>query len=71
MPWTCVPCLSVCLFDICVPTSGYVWCPPQEEMALELINSPDYELQMYQHSYLRSTVILILSLFMVLPGSPW
>jgi anoctamin-9 len=40
-------------------------------MALELINSPDYELQMYQHSYLRSTVILILSLFMVLPGSPW
>ncbi|XP_073908253.1 anoctamin-9 isoform X2 [Castor canadensis] len=43
----------------------YGWDEDQEEMALELINSPDYELQMYQHSYLRSTVILILSLFMI------
>ncbi|KAL4671641.1 hypothetical protein H8959_004350 [Pygathrix nigripes] len=43
----------------------YVWDEDQEEMALELINCPDYKLQPYQHSYLRSTVILILSLIMI------
>ncbi|XP_077913651.1 anoctamin-9 isoform X2 [Halichoerus grypus] len=45
----------------CGPALG----PVQEEMALELINCPDYELRPQQHSYLRSTVILILSLFMI------
>nr|XP_035954110.1 anoctamin-9 isoform X1 [Halichoerus grypus] len=43
----------------------YRWDEDQEEMALELINCPDYELRPQQHSYLRSTVILILSLFMI------
>lgn len=39
-------------------------------MALELINCPEYKLQLHQHSYLRSTIILILSLFMVPLGCP-
>ncbi|XP_023039178.1 anoctamin-9 isoform X1 [Piliocolobus tephrosceles] len=43
----------------------YVWDEDQEEMALQLINCPDYKPQPYQHSYLRSTVILILSLIMI------
>jgi hypothetical protein len=38
-------------------------------MALELINSPHYKLKDHRHSYLSSTIILILSLFMVLPGA--
>lgn len=58
------------------PTPGSAvpeaWCPcPQEEMALELINCPNYQLRPHQHSYLRSTIILILSLFMVLLGDAW
>ncbi|KAF5913678.1 hypothetical protein HPG69_007593 [Diceros bicornis minor] len=43
----------------------YGWDEDQEEMALELINCPDYQLRPYQHSYLRSTVILVLSLLMI------
>ncbi|XP_073745950.1 anoctamin-9 isoform X2 [Callorhinus ursinus] len=43
----------------------YGWDEDQEEMALELINCPAYELRPQQHSYLRSTVILMLSLLMV------
>lgn len=38
-------------------------------MALELINSPYYELKKHHHSYLNSTIILILTLFMVLLGA--
>lgn len=38
-------------------------------MALQLINCPDYQLKTHHHSYLSSTIILILSLFMVLPGT--
>lgn len=38
-------------------------------MALGLINCPDYQPRLHQHSYLRSTVILLLSLLMVLRGS--
>lgn len=38
-------------------------------MALELINCPDYKLRRHQHSYLRSTIILVLSLLMVHRGS--
>lgn len=37
-------------------------------MALQLINDPHYKLQRHEHSYLKSTIILILSLFMVLLG---
>ncbi|XP_064432485.1 anoctamin-9 [Mirounga angustirostris] len=43
----------------------YMWDEDQEEMALELIHCPDYDLRPQQHSYLRSTVILVLSLFMI------
>ncbi|XP_014651309.1 PREDICTED: anoctamin-9 [Ceratotherium simum simum] len=43
----------------------YGWDEDEEEMALELINCPDYQLRPYQHSYLRSTVILVLSLLMI------
>ncbi|XP_039696922.1 anoctamin-9 [Pteropus medius] len=43
----------------------YGWDEDQEEVALELINCPDYKLRPHQHSYLRSTIILILSLFMI------
>ncbi|XP_006230651.1 anoctamin-9 isoform X2 [Rattus norvegicus] len=43
----------------------YEWDEEEEEMALELINSPHYELKKHHHSYLSSTIILILSLFMI------
>lgn len=43
----------------------YGWDEDQEEMALQLINDPHYKLQRHEHSYLRSTIILILSLFMI------
>lgn len=56
--------------DARVPRLSRVCWPPQEELALELINCRDYKLQTHQHSYWRSTVILVLSLFMVLLGSP-
>lgn len=53
-----------------VPCLRCVRRPLQEEMALQLINCPDYTLQPYQHSYLRSTAILVLSLLMVVLGDP-
>ncbi|OWK10456.1 hypothetical protein Celaphus_00004981, partial [Cervus elaphus hippelaphus] len=43
----------------------YGWDEDQEEMALGLINCPDYQPRLHQHSYLRSTVILLLSLLMI------
>uniref|UniRef100_H0XJH2 Anoctamin n=1 Tax=Otolemur garnettii TaxID=30611 RepID=H0XJH2_OTOGA len=43
----------------------YGWDEDQEEIALELINCKNYKLQLHQHSYLRSSVILALSLLMI------
>ncbi|XP_058160840.1 anoctamin-9 isoform X2 [Dasypus novemcinctus] len=43
----------------------YGWDEDQEEMALELINCPEYKLQPQRHSYLRSAAILVLSLLMI------
>uniref|UniRef100_A0A673THP8 Anoctamin n=1 Tax=Suricata suricatta TaxID=37032 RepID=A0A673THP8_SURSU len=43
----------------------YGWDEDQEEMALELINCPDYKPQPHQHSYLRSAAILVVSLLMI------
>nr|XP_031303997.1 anoctamin-9 isoform X2 [Camelus dromedarius] len=43
----------------------YGWDEDQEEMALQLINCPDYQLPLQQHSYVRSTIILIVSLLMI------
>uniref|UniRef100_A0A452EZP2 Anoctamin n=1 Tax=Capra hircus TaxID=9925 RepID=A0A452EZP2_CAPHI len=43
----------------------YGWDEDQEEMALGLIACPDYQPRLHQHSYLRSAVILLLSLLMI------
>ncbi|XP_074086785.1 anoctamin-9 [Macrotis lagotis] len=43
----------------------YGWDEDQEELVLELINNPDYQLQKHQHSYLHSMAILICSLIMI------
>ncbi|XP_044538027.1 anoctamin-9 [Gracilinanus agilis] len=43
----------------------YGWDEDQEELALELINNPAYQLQKHQHSYLHSSAILIFSLVMI------
>lgn len=68
----CTPVSEACTFmsEVYVPVSEVCLAFPQEEMALELINCPDYKLRPHQHSYLRSTIILVLSLLMV-PRGPW
>ncbi|XP_072495672.1 anoctamin-9 isoform X2 [Notamacropus eugenii] len=43
----------------------YGWDEDQEELALELINNPNYQLRKHQHSYLRSSAILLCSLVMI------
>ncbi|NXA90928.1 ANO9 protein, partial [Melanocharis versteri] len=43
----------------------YGWDEEEEELALQLINNSQYELQPYKHSYFRSTVVLILALLMI------
>ncbi|XP_078005085.1 LOW QUALITY PROTEIN: anoctamin-9 [Phascolarctos cinereus] len=43
----------------------YGWDEEQEELAMELLNNPACELRKYQHSYLCSGVILILSLVLI------
>lgn len=37
----------------------------KEELALQLINNSQHEPRPYQHSYFRSTIVLILALLMV------
>ncbi|XP_042638048.1 anoctamin-9 [Orycteropus afer afer] len=43
----------------------YGWDEDEEEMTQELINCPQYQPKSHEHSYLRSTVILALSLLMI------
>uniref|UniRef100_U3J3C2 Anoctamin n=1 Tax=Anas platyrhynchos platyrhynchos TaxID=8840 RepID=U3J3C2_ANAPP len=43
----------------------YMWDEDEEELALELINNLQHEPRRYQHSYLRSTIVLILALLMI------
>ncbi|NXY56816.1 ANO9 protein, partial [Callaeas wilsoni] len=43
----------------------YRWDEEEEELALQLINNLQHEPQPYQHSYLRSTIVLILALLMI------
>ncbi|XP_036618889.1 anoctamin-9 isoform X2 [Trichosurus vulpecula] len=43
----------------------YGWDEDQEELAMELINNPTYQLRKHQHSYLRSGAILLFSLVMI------
>ncbi|NXR20923.1 ANO9 protein, partial [Cinclus mexicanus] len=38
----------------------------KEELALQLINNSQHEPQLYQHSYFRSTIVLILVLLMIM-----
>ncbi|KFO14768.1 Anoctamin-9, partial [Balearica regulorum gibbericeps] len=43
----------------------YRWDEEEEELAMELINNLQHEPQRYQHSYLRSTIVLLLVLLMI------
>ncbi|KFQ44677.1 Anoctamin-9, partial [Nestor notabilis] len=43
----------------------YRWDEEEEELALELINNLQHEPRQYQHSYFRSTIILLLVLLMI------
>ncbi|NWV41944.1 ANO9 protein, partial [Grantiella picta] len=43
----------------------YGWDEEEEELALELINNLQHEPRLYQHSYFRSTIVLILVLLMI------
>ncbi|NXD45161.1 ANO9 protein, partial [Copsychus sechellarum] len=44
----------------------YGWDEEEEELALHLINNSQHEPQLYQHSYFRSTIVLILALLMIM-----
>ncbi|NXH80063.1 ANO9 protein, partial [Edolisoma coerulescens] len=44
----------------------YGWDEDEEELALQLINNLQHEPRWYQHSYFRSTIILILALLMIM-----
>ncbi|XP_042321537.1 anoctamin-9 isoform X1 [Sceloporus undulatus] len=43
----------------------YWWDEEEEELAMELIHNPEHTLQQYQHSYIRSTIVLILVMLMI------
>ncbi|NWI18429.1 ANO9 protein, partial [Crypturellus soui] len=43
----------------------YEWDDDEEELAMELINNPLHEPRRYQHSYFRSTVVILLVLLMI------
>ncbi|NWZ10542.1 ANO9 protein, partial [Agelaius phoeniceus] len=44
----------------------YGWDEEEEELALQLINNSQHEPRLYQHSYLRSTIVLLLALLMIM-----
>ncbi|XP_010220249.1 PREDICTED: anoctamin-9 [Tinamus guttatus] len=43
----------------------YEWDDDEEELAMELINNPLHEPRRYQHSYFRSTIVILLVLLMI------
>ncbi|XP_039209184.1 anoctamin-9 isoform X2 [Crotalus tigris] len=43
----------------------YQWDEEEEELTLEIINNPESTSDEYQHSYLRSIIVLVLSLIMI------
>ncbi|XP_008107051.2 anoctamin-9 isoform X1 [Anolis carolinensis] len=43
----------------------YLWDEEEEELAMELIDGPEHAFQQYQHSYIRSTIVLILVMLMI------
>ncbi|NWW04061.1 ANO9 protein, partial [Oreocharis arfaki] len=44
----------------------YGWDEDEEDLALQLINNLQHEPRRYQHSYFRSTIVLILALLLIL-----
>ncbi|XP_030646503.1 anoctamin-9 [Chanos chanos] len=46
--------------------SVFDWCEEEEELILELLNDPEYDPEDDEHSYLCSTVVLILTTIMLL-----
>uniref|UniRef100_A0A667WRK1 Anoctamin n=1 Tax=Myripristis murdjan TaxID=586833 RepID=A0A667WRK1_9TELE len=42
------------------------WCEDEEELILEIINDPDCQPKKFRHSYLRSTVVLVLVTLMLM-----
>ncbi|NWS72495.1 ANO9 protein, partial [Crotophaga sulcirostris] len=44
----------------------YGWDEDEEELALELINNLQHEPRKYQHSYFRSTILLVFALLMII-----
>ncbi|XP_028433428.1 anoctamin-9 isoform X2 [Perca flavescens] len=43
----------------------YDWCEEEEELILEIVNDPNCQPKQFRHSYLRSTLVLILVTLMV------
>ncbi|XP_071755205.1 anoctamin-9 [Centroberyx gerrardi] len=43
----------------------YDWCEEEEELILEIVNDPDCQPKQFRHSYLRSTLVLILVTLML------
>ncbi|NWU98693.1 ANO9 protein, partial [Upupa epops] len=43
----------------------YTWDQDEEELSLQLIKDPQHSPQLYEHSYVRSTAVLLLALLMV------
>ncbi|KAM4743800.1 anoctamin-9 isoform 2-T2 [Anableps anableps] len=48
----------------------YDWCEEEEELIMEIVNNPKCKVKQFQHSYLRSTLVLILvtAMLMVIIG---
>ncbi|KAM9861038.1 anoctamin-9-like [Aulostomus maculatus] len=44
----------------------YDWCEEEEELILEIVNSPNCKPKQFRHSYLRSTLVLILVTLMLM-----
>ncbi|KAF7666802.1 hypothetical protein LDENG_00093680 [Lucifuga dentata] len=44
----------------------YDWCEEEEELILEIVNDPDCQPKEFRHSYIRSTVVLILVTLMLM-----
>uniref|UniRef100_A0A3B4BQ62 Anoctamin n=1 Tax=Pygocentrus nattereri TaxID=42514 RepID=A0A3B4BQ62_PYGNA len=42
------------------------WCEEEEELILEIVNNPNCESKKHSHSYLRSTLVMVLVTFMLL-----
>ncbi|XP_063326717.1 anoctamin-9-like [Pelmatolapia mariae] len=44
----------------------YDWCEEEEELIMELVNDPNCKAKQFRHSYLRSTLVLILVTLMLM-----